>query len=166
MSFSVVSKNLGRLLSQQINGARPPAHVVRSFAASKGETINRRDLAKAIAEEHDLSIVQTERIIKSVFDTIVEVSNFCVCGIFSSLRHWPNIIHSFMPCHWLFLSLFVKQKVSDKGVVRIADFGTFDSLSIPPRTYRVPNTGGTIDKPASERPRFKAFKAFKESVNK
>lgn len=77
-----------------------------------------------------------------------------------------NCIHS--QTHIVIVSTFsIKiQKVADKGVVRIADFGTFDSLHTPARTYRVPNTGGTIDKPAMERPRFRAYDSFKKSINK
>ena len=82
MSFSLMSKKLGTLLSQQMS--RPTNAVVgtRAFVATTGKknTLNRRDLAAAVAEEHELSLAQSERIVKSVFDTIVDVRNKYCCG--------------------------------------------------------------------------------------
>lgn len=72
MSFSLFSKKFGAFLSKQTVTPRPPVPLRRSMSATKN-TINRRDLAAIIAEEHELTIAQSERIVKSVFDTIVDV---------------------------------------------------------------------------------------------
>lgn len=72
MSFSIMSKRLGTIFSQEITRPANGAVVVRSYANNKN-SLNRRELAAIIAEEHELSLAQSERIVKSVFDTIVEV---------------------------------------------------------------------------------------------
>jgi DNA-binding protein HU-beta len=127
MSFSLLSKKFGAFLSKQTVAPRPVVPLRRSMSATKN-TLNRRDLAAIVAEEHELTIAQSERILKTVFDTIVD-------------------------------------KVSEKGMVRISDFGCFDSMTAKARTYKPP-TGGVVEKPATDRPRFKAYDSFKKSVSK
>ena len=39
------------------------------------ETTTRRELAEMIAEEHDLTVAKSTRILNTVFDAIVDVSN-------------------------------------------------------------------------------------------
>ena len=48
-----------------------------SFATktSTSRDVNKSDLAREVAETHDLTIAQSERIINTIFDTIVEVSS-------------------------------------------------------------------------------------------
>ena len=50
-----------------------------SFATkiSTSKDVNKSDLAREVAETHDLTIAQSERIINTIFDTIVEVSSAC-----------------------------------------------------------------------------------------
>jgi hypothetical protein len=72
MSFSLFSKKFGAFLSKQTVAPRPVVPFRRSMSATKN-TLNRRDLAAIVAEEHELTIAQSERILKTVFDTIVDV---------------------------------------------------------------------------------------------
>ena len=50
--------------------------------------------------------------------------------------------------------------------VRIVNFGSFDVANRAAKAGRNPQTGATIQIPASKRPRFKAGKALKDAVNK
>jgi nucleoid DNA-binding protein len=102
-------------------------------------TITRRDLAAIVAEEHELTMAQSERIVKSVFDTIVDVRLVLFVLYDAFLFELTNNV----------LVLF-SQKVSDKGVVRIADFGCFDSMTAKARTYKPPS-GEVVEKPATVR---------------
>ena len=54
-------------------------------------------------------------------------------------------------------------KAGDK--VQLIGFGTFDVAERPARKGRNPFTGEDIDIKASKAPRFKAGKAFKDSLN-
>ena len=49
--------------------------------------------------------------------------------------------------------------------VRLVGFGTFSVAQRKATTGRNPQTGATIQIPASKQPKFKAGKALKESVN-
>ncbi len=49
--------------------------------------------------------------------------------------------------------------------VALVGFGTFEVRSRSARTGRNPQTGGTIDIPASKAPAFKPGKALKDAVN-
>lgn len=92
MSFSVLK--FGSLLSKQMS--RPTNAAVLGRSVANKNTLTRRELAAVIAEEHDLSIAQSDRIIKSVFDTIVEVRMllcllvvlYFVSALFVSLTHY------------------------------------------------------------------------------
>lgn len=50
--------------------------------------------------------------------------------------------------------------------VRLAGFGTFKVSKRAARTGRNPQTGATIDIPASKQPKFSAGKGLKDAVNK
>jgi nucleoid DNA-binding protein len=76
------------------------------------------------------------------------------------------VLHNHLNFATYLCSLITFQKVSGKGVVRIADFGTFSSRHSKARTFNVPTTERKIDKPAVERPKFKAYDGFKKRVNK
>lgn len=49
--------------------------------------------------------------------------------------------------------------------VSLTGFGTFELRERSARTARNPQTGGTVQVPASKAPAFKAGKAFKDAVN-
>jgi DNA-binding protein HU-beta len=51
------------------------------------------------------------------------------------------------------------------GEVRIVGFGTFSVSKRAASTGRNPQTGATIQIPASNQPKFKAGKALKDAVN-
>lgn len=51
------------------------------------------------------------------------------------------------------------------GDVRIVGFGTFAVTARAASTGRNPQTGATINIPASNQPKFKAGKALKDAVN-
>lgn len=72
MSISLISKKFGALLSKQMNSVPTTAVAVRSMSVTKN-TMNRRDLAAIVAQEHEMSTSKAEKILKTVFDTIVEV---------------------------------------------------------------------------------------------
>lgn len=74
MSFSLISKKFGVLLSKQMMNPAPTTIVVRRSLSASKNTINRHDLAVLIANEHEITVAQSDRIVKSVFDTIVDVS--------------------------------------------------------------------------------------------
>lgn len=48
--------------------------------------------------------------------------------------------------------------------VQLVGFGTFETTERAARTGRNPQTGETLDIPASKSPKFKAGKAFKDAV--
>lgn len=54
--------------------------------------------------------------------------------------------------------------VKEYGEVRIHRFGTFKRVWVPERTYKHPKTKELITKPAHWKPKFVAYKKFKESV--
>ena len=57
-------------------------------------------------------------------------------------------------------------KVSEGEIVRIKDFGVFSSKERAERKGHNPQTGETLVINACTVPHFKAFKAFKDAVNK
>lgn len=56
-------------------------------------------------------------------------------------------------------------QLKDGGEVRIVGFGTFSVSQRAASTGRNPQTGATIQIPASNQPKFKAGKALKDAVN-
>jgi DNA-binding protein HU-beta len=52
------------------------------------------------------------------------------------------------------------------GEIRLAGFGTFRVAKRAARTGRNPQTGATINIPASKQPKFSAGKSLKDAVNK
>ena len=56
--------------------------------------------------------------------------------------------------------------VADGGEASINGFGKFERVSKKARTGLNPSTGEKITIPASESPKFKASKTFKDAVNK
>lgn len=52
------------------------------------------------------------------------------------------------------------------GEIRLAGFGTFRVAKRAARTGRNPQTGATINIPASKQPKFSAGKSLKDVVNK
>lgn len=61
------------------------------------------------------------------------------------------------------LSIIVENVQTDK--VSIAGFGTFEVVERAARMGRNPQTGTSLEIPASKAPKFKPAKAFKDSVN-
>ena len=59
----------------------------------------------------------------------------------------------------------ITQALSQGQEVRLTGFGTFSVTARKATTGRNPQTGATIQIPASKRPTFKAGKALKDSVN-
>lgn len=59
----------------------------------------------------------------------------------------------------------IKKAVSKGDDVKLVGFGTFSRGKRKARSGRNPQTGATIEIPASKVPRFKAGKEFKEMVN-
>jgi Bacterial nucleoid DNA-binding protein len=49
--------------------------------------------------------------------------------------------------------------------VRVTGFGTFTSIATKEREGRNPRTGEKMHIPASNQPKFKAFKALKDALN-
>ena len=58
------------------------------------------------------------------------------------------------------------EAVSEGEAVQLIGFGTFDVAERGERTGRNPQTGEEMTIKASKSPKFKAGKAFKDSVNK
>lgn len=61
-----MKKKLGTLIVSQMT--RDTA-----VRAKSSETLTRTGLAKLVSEEHELTVAKSERIVKTVFDSIVEV---------------------------------------------------------------------------------------------
>lgn len=59
----------------------------------------------------------------------------------------------------------VQKALVEDDKVQIIGFGTFEVRTRAARKGRNPQTGETIEIPASKNPVFKAGKAFKEAVN-
>lgn len=59
----------------------------------------------------------------------------------------------------------VTGQLKSGGEVRIVGFGTFSVSKRAASTGRNPQTGATIQIPASNQPKFKAGKALKDAVN-
>lgn len=59
----------------------------------------------------------------------------------------------------------VQKALVEDDKVQIIDFGTFEVRTRAARKGRNPQTGDTIEIPASKNPVFKAGKALKEAVN-
>lgn len=59
----------------------------------------------------------------------------------------------------------VKESLVNGEKVSIAGFGVFDVVEQAARTARNPQTGGTVEVPAKNKPKFKAAKALKDAVN-
>ena len=59
----------------------------------------------------------------------------------------------------------VKEAIVEDDKVQIIGFGTFEVRTRAARKGRNPQTGETIEIPASKNPVFKAGKALKEAVN-
>ena len=60
----------------------------------------------------------------------------------------------------------IKMTLSKGGEVRLIGFGTFSVTKRAATTGRNPRTGEKINIPAAKRPKFKAGKDLKDSVNK
>ncbi len=60
----------------------------------------------------------------------------------------------------------ITKTLSEKGVVSMIGFGTFQTSLRSARSGRNPRTGEPIDIPATCIPKFKAGKSLKEAVNK
>lgn len=59
----------------------------------------------------------------------------------------------------------VTDELKNNGKVQLVGFGTFEVTKRAARTGRNPQTGETIQIPASKSPKFKAGKSFKDAVN-
>jgi hypothetical protein len=66
MSSLLMKKKLGTLIVSQMT--RDTA-----VRAKSSEALTRTGLAKLVSEEHELTKAKSERIVKTVFDSIVEV---------------------------------------------------------------------------------------------
>lgn len=60
----------------------------------------------------------------------------------------------------------VTEELTKGGKIQLVGFGTFDVSDRAAREGRNPQTGATMQIPASKAPRFKAGKALKDAVNK
>lgn len=60
----------------------------------------------------------------------------------------------------------IKMTLTKGGEVRLVGFGTFSVTNRAATTGRNPRTGEKINIPAAKRPKFKAGKDLKDSVNK
>ena len=60
----------------------------------------------------------------------------------------------------------VTEELVKGGKVQLVGFGTFDVAARAAREGRNPQTGETMQIPASNAPRFKVGKALKDAVNK
>jgi DNA-binding protein HU-beta len=60
----------------------------------------------------------------------------------------------------------ITQTLKKGDDVRLAGFGTFRVAKRAARTGRNPQTGATINIPASKQPKFSAGKGLKDAVNK
>ncbi len=60
---------------------------------------------------------------------------------------------------------FISKELADGGKVQIPGFGTFSVSFRAARKGRNPQTGETIDIPASKGAKFKAGKGLKDAVN-
>ncbi|MFR2774859.1 MAG: HU family DNA-binding protein [Anaerostipes sp.] len=58
----------------------------------------------------------------------------------------------------------IADKVVDGETIRIAGFGTFDTVDVAERTGRNPQTGESLVIPAHKTPKFKYSKAIKDAV--
>lgn len=58
----------------------------------------------------------------------------------------------------------IQDAVVNGEKVQLVGFGTFETTERAARTGRNPQTGETLDIPASKSPKFKAGKAFKDAV--
>lgn len=59
----------------------------------------------------------------------------------------------------------VSDELAKGGKIQLVGFGTFDVAERSAREGRNPQTGATMNIPASKAPRFKAGKALKDAVN-
>ena len=59
----------------------------------------------------------------------------------------------------------VSDELAKSGKIQLVGFGTFDVAERSAREGRNPQTGATMNIPASKAPRFKAGKALKDAVN-
>ncbi len=59
----------------------------------------------------------------------------------------------------------VSDELAKGGKIQLVGFGTFDVAERSAREGRNPQTGATMNIPASKAPRFKAGKALKDIVN-
>lgn len=60
----------------------------------------------------------------------------------------------------------VAEELKKDGKVQLVGFGTFEVAARSAREGRNPQTGATMNIPASKAPKFKAGKALKDAVNK
>lgn len=150
----------------------------------QGLLLQRAHLIDILMRKHNISKTQATQILKTVFDTIVEV---CVWieswqGSRREVHHQRDsfgirniytddciCIPKYSPSHDVCYKSFSPppecKTVAEKNNVRISDFGSFTSTQSEPRLGRNPLTGEAITIPSSNRIRFKPFKAFKEIVN-
>jgi hypothetical protein len=61
------------------------------------KTTTQKEIVKAIAETHDLSLAESKRILSTVFDTIVDVSSVCTSGYVVVTVLYRTVYYS-MPC--------------------------------------------------------------------
>lgn len=59
----------------------------------------------------------------------------------------------------------VEEELKKGGKIQLVGFGTFEVAERAARTGINPSTHETIEIPASKSPKFKAGKAFKDSIN-
>ena len=60
----------------------------------------------------------------------------------------------------------VAKELKNGGKVQLVGFGTFEVAERAAREGRNPQTGATMNIPASKAPKFKAGKALKDTINK
>ena len=148
--MSLLTRSLTRPRSLLVVGRR-------TFAVnSDGDTtLYRPEFVDKIAKDHEIYKSSADRILTTVFDIIVEVSDLL-------LETSQYII-------WFVLTVLDvshAQAVTEKRTVKLANFGKFECVHSKERKGRSIQTGEEIVIPERDRVRFTPFTAFKKSVNK
>ena len=152
-----------RSYSSGVGGNHGFSTVTSNAPKDNGPVLSKADLAQIISAEHDLKMAESNRIIDTLLDTIVEVRALEWRNIEYFLSSWLGYSHvSCATCYDIFP--LITQAVSKEGTVSVAGFGKFFNKKLEARDYRIPRTGETVFKGDRKVPKFKAFTNFKDCV--
>ena len=157
--FSSFFANNG--FSSTVPNAAPSTHT--HAPTENGHVLTKADLAQIISAEHDLKLAQSNRILNTLLDTIVEVRVRFYLAYFFHVSCHNNIICYLTNAHIITLSH--SKAVSKQGTVSISGFGKFSRKTLAAGEYRNPSTGAVVMKGERYTPKFQAFTNFKECVN-